>query len=78
MLEPQFRQIAAKDSKLADFYFFDNDSPANCSLVHEYTTGATPTVICFSQGKPQGSFTGAFSSSDLNEGRILSLLQPYF
>ena len=78
MLEPQFRQIAAKDSRLADFYFFDNDNPANRSLVHEYTTGATPTVICFFQGKPQGSFTGAFSSSDFNEGRILSLLQLYF
>lgn len=78
MLEPQFRQIAAKDSKLADFYFLNNDSPANRSLVHQYTTGATPTVICFFQGKPQGRFTGAFSSRDFNEGRILSLLQPYF
>jgi thioredoxin 1 len=78
MLEPQFRQIAVKDTKLADFYFLDNDRPANRSLVHQYTTGATPTVICFYQGKPQGSFTGAFNSGDFNEGRILSLLQPYF
>jgi thioredoxin len=78
MLEPQFRQIAAKDSKLADFYFFDNDSPANRSLVHQFSAGVTPTVICFYQGKPRGKFSGAFSSIDFNEGRILSLLQPYF
>ncbi len=78
MLEPQFRQIAAKDSSLADFYFFDNDSPANLSIVNQYSARTTPTVICFFQGKPQGRFTGAFGSPDLNEGRILSLLQPYF
>ncbi|HUA38372.1 MAG TPA: thioredoxin family protein [Candidatus Sulfopaludibacter sp.] len=78
MLEPQFRQIAARNSKLADFYFFDNDSPANRALVRQYSSGATPTVICFFQGKPQGSFSGAFNVSDFNEGRILSLLQPYF
>ena len=77
MLEPQFEQIAAKDSKLADFYFFDNDRPGNRSIVHQYSALATPTVICFFQGKPQGRFTGAFTSSDFNEGHILLLLQPY-
>ena len=78
VLEPQFRQIAAKDSSLADFYFFDNDSPVNDALVHQYSARATPTVICFFQGQPQGRFTGAFDSPDFNEGRILSLLQPFF
>jgi thioredoxin 1 len=76
MLEPQFKQIAAKDSNLADFYFFDHDSPANRSIVNQYSVSATPTVMCFFNGKPQGSFSGAFNNSDLNEGRILSLLQP--
>ena len=78
ILEPQFRQIAAKDSGLADFCFMDNDSPANHLIVHQYSGGATPTVICFFQGKPQGRFTGAFNSAEFNEGRILLLLQPYF
>ena len=77
MLAPQFKQIAAQNSNLADFYFFDNDSPVNRSIVYQYSAVATPTVICFFQGKPRGRFTGAFSSSDFNEGRILSLLQPY-
>jgi thioredoxin 1 len=77
MLAPQFKQIAAKDSNLADFYFFDNDNPANRSIVHQYSALATPTVICFFQGKPRGRFTGAYSSSDFNEGHILLLLQPY-
>jgi thioredoxin 1 len=78
MLEPQFKQIAAKDSNLADFYFFDHDSPANRSIIKQYSVSATPTVICFANGKPQGRFSGAFSSSDFNEGRILLLLQPSF
>jgi thioredoxin 1 len=78
VLEPQFRQIAARDSCLADFYFIDNDNPGNDSIVRQYSARATPTVICFYQGEPQGRFTGAFNSADLNEGRILSLLQPYF
>jgi thioredoxin 1 len=78
VLEPQFRQIAAKDSGLADFYFIDNDNPGNASIVRQYSARATPTVICFYQGEPQGRFTGAFSSADLNEGRILTLLQQFF
>jgi thioredoxin 1 len=78
MLEPQFKQIAAKDSNLADFYFFDNDRTANHSVVNQYFATATPTVILFFMGKPQGRFSGAFSSSDFNEGHILWLLQPYF
>ncbi|HKW30016.1 MAG TPA: thioredoxin family protein [Verrucomicrobiae bacterium] len=77
MLKPQYNQIAAKDSELADFFFLDHDSPANYSVVHQYSVSATPTVILFYNGKPQGQFSGAFSSSDFNEGRILSLLQPY-
>jgi thioredoxin 1 len=78
MLQPQFKQIAAKDSNLADFYFFDNNSPANHSIVNQYFASATPTVMLFYMGKPQGRFSGAFSSSDLNEGHILWLLQSYF
>jgi thioredoxin len=77
MLAPQYKQIAAKDSQLADFYFFDNDSPANRSTVHQYSVSATPTVMLFYNGKAQGRFSGAYSSSDFNEGRILALLQPY-
>jgi len=77
MLKPQYNQIAAKDSQLADFYFLDNDSPANHSIVHQYSVSATPTVMLFYNGQPQGRFSGAFNNSDFNEGRILSLLQPY-
>ena len=77
MLKPQYQQIAAKNSQLADFYFMDHDSSANHSIVHQYSVSATPTVILFYNGQPHGRFSGAFSSSDFNEGRILSLLQPY-
>jgi thioredoxin 1 len=76
MLAPQYKQIAAKDSQLANFYFLDNDSPANRSIVHQYSVSATPTVMLFYNGQPQGRFCGAFNNSDFNEGRILSLLQP--
>jgi thioredoxin 1 len=76
-LEPQFKQIASQDSKVADFYFFDNDNPANHPIVHQYSASATPTVMLFVNGQPQGRFSGAFDSSDFNEGRILQLLQPY-
>jgi thioredoxin 1 len=77
MLVPQYKQIAAKDSQLADFYFLDNDSPVNRSIVHQYSVFATPTVMLFVNGKPEGRYSGAFNSPDFNEGRILSLLQPY-
>lgn len=77
MLVPQYKQIAAKDSHLADFYFLDHDSPANRSIVRQYSVSATPTVMLFYNGKAQGRFSGAFNNSDFNEGRILSLLQPY-
>lgn len=77
MLMPQYKQIAAKNSQLADFYFLDNDSPANRTIVHQYSVSATPTVMLFYDGKAQGRFSGAFNNSDFNEGRILSLLQPY-
>jgi thioredoxin 1 len=76
-LEPQFKQFASKDSPAADFYFVDHDNPANHSIVHQYSVSATPTVMLFVNGKPQGRFSGAFGSSDFNEGRILMLLQPY-
>ena len=78
MLAPQFKQIATKNSNLADFYFFDNDLPANRSIVHQYHAVATPTVMLFYKGESQGSFSGAFSISSFNEGRILWLLQPFF
>jgi thioredoxin-like negative regulator of GroEL len=55
----------------------DNDSPANRAIVHQYSVSATPTVMLFCNGQPQGKFSGAFNNSDFNEGRILSLLQPY-
>lgn len=76
-LEPQFKQIAAQDSTAADFYFFDHANPANASIVSQYHVTATPTVILFFNGQPQGKFAGAFDISMLNEGRILKLLQPY-
>lgn len=77
MLEPQFKQFASQDSQVADFYFCDHDSPANYPLARQYSVSATPTVMLFVNGQPQGRYSGAFENSDFNEGRILLLLQPY-
>lgn len=68
----------SQDSKVADFYFLDHANPANFPITGQYHVTATPTVMLFVNGQPQGRYSGAYDNSDLAEGQILRLLQPYF